>query len=232
MKTLRICGLLGALLLSAAPSLFASSVIFNDFGPGYAYDSGISEVISGSGSGVGYDNDANPFTSSGTFVLTQIDVAIGTSSGSSAFTLELDSDNANSPGAVLTSWTVISGIPDLGTCCTVETLIPTSAIELTAGTKYWLVARPADPTGTTFDGWALNTTGATGNAEQQFSPDGSYTSNGNALGAFDVLGASPVPEPASFGLTAGALAVIAAFLRRLSPGTSARSSSQSNDPIQ
>lgn len=187
-------------------SIFASTVVFNDFGPGSSYESGTGWTVAGSSSSAGmYYASAMPFTPSGDFNLAQIDIALSYISGDESFVVDLDSDNGGTPGSVLASWTLTSGLPSFGSCCSVNTLTPTSTVSLSDGVQYWLVASPSDPGGTAWGAWNFNNTGATGNVLYQTSPGGAFTPpGGNTLGAFDVLGNSPVPEPASAGMTLGA----------------------------
>jgi hypothetical protein len=186
-----------------------AATIYNNFGPGDAY-CGCGYAVSGSTSGSGFFQEANAFTPSGTFTLTQIDVAIDVVSGTNSASLTLNSDSGGLPGAVLETWSLPS-LPGFPTCCTVETVTPSgSPIVLTSGTQYWLVASPI--ASDTFAAWMVNSTSASGpratNQGSGFSSDGV-----SALGAFDVLGTPGVPEPSTLLFTAGGLALL--WLRRL-----------------
>ncbi len=199
----------------ASSPIFASTTIFNDFGSAYSYNSDTRLAGEGFSEPGGYFTAANPFTSTGDFNLTQIDVAVANNfSRSESFAVDLDSDNGGTPGSVLESWTVTGPLPAFGTCCGIETLTASSSIQFSAGAQYWLVISPADPSSDVEDVWNFNNTGATGNVEYQNTPGGPYLPDSpNTLGAFDVLGDTTAPEPASFAMVAGALGVIGAFLR-------------------
>jgi MYXO-CTERM domain-containing protein len=134
------------------------------------------------------------FTPSDTYLLTQIDVAMWRFAGS--VDLGLHSDIGGMPGTLLEDWTITT-FGSLFTCCTVSTVTPSTSITLDAGTQYWLVASSVSNSGAA---WAVNNTGQRGTMEQ------GGVRRTDAEGAFDVLGTSAVPEPASasfvvFGVT-------------------------------
>ena len=200
-------------LAAAAGMLFfigtaGAATIYNNFGPGNDYSTGIGWTVSGSTSLPGSSTAGMAFTPSGSFTLTQIDVAINLVSGTNSASLTLNSDSSGAPGAVLATWS-LSSLPAIGACCTVETVTPSGSIVLSSGTQYWLVASVI--ASDTWEAWMLNTTGATGFKWQT----GLGTSADETLGAFDVLGTpgAAVPEPSTVLLSAGGLALL--WLRRL-----------------
>jgi len=207
--------LLIILAAAGSTSALATTVVFNDFGPGNSYNTAQGYAVGGSGSYTGYYAVDMPFTSNGNFTLAQIDVSfVGDGpSAESPITLSLDSDNGGNPGSVLMSWT-LNNFPLFGTCCTVETVTPSSTIQLSAATQYWLTAAPTNSTTSTDEAWSLNDTGATGTRKYQTAPGGPYQSASGPLSAFDVLANSPAPEPASLGIALGGLGLLAAALLR------------------
>lgn len=212
-RHIRSFSLLAALSLTATPSLTAGTVVFSDFGPGNSYNGDVAHPLSGSSSILHYQSLADEFTSDGNYSLTQVDVAVSHALGpGSSFVLDLDNGNGGSPGSTLATWTIGSGIPAFGTCCDVETVTPTTTISLSAGTQYWLVALPINTS--TLDGWDWNSTGVQGIEDYQTKPGGAFKGGSTTLGAFDVLGNASAPEPASLGLTAGALCLLAGVWRR------------------
>ena len=199
-------------LSAAAGVLFfigtaGAATIYNNFGPGNAYSTGAGWTVSGSTSFPGSSTAGMAFTPSGSFTLTQIDVAINLVGGTNSASLTLNSDSSGAPGAVLATWS-LSSLPAIGACCTVETVTPSGSIVLASGTQYWLVASVI--ASDTWDAWMLNTTGATGFKWQNGTTEADQT-----LGAFDVLGTpgAAVPEPSTVLLSAGGLALL--WLRRL-----------------
>jgi hypothetical protein len=95
-----------------------AATIYNNFGPGNAYSTSLGWAVSGSTSGVGAITPAMAFTPSGTYTLTQIDVAITFLAGTNSTSLTLNSDSSGVPGGVLATW-ALSSLPAVGTCCTV-----------------------------------------------------------------------------------------------------------------
>lgn len=191
----KLSAVVGVVLLVFAETARATPVtIFSDFGPGNSYTSGIGWTVSGPASTAGFfQSVAMPFTSSGDYQLSQIDIALGFAGGTNSATLTLNSDNSGTPGAVLMTWN-LSSLPAFGTCCVVETLTPSSPLLLSSGTLYWVVSNPG--TSDTFLAWNLNDMGATGLVELN-NGNGFFIAPHSELGAFDVLGdvATTVPEP-------------------------------------
>jgi len=187
-----------------------AATIYSNFGPGNAYSTTGFYAVSGSASPDGAVTFAMAFTPSGTFTLTQIDVAITHSSGTNSVSLTLNLDGFGLPGAVLETWS-LSSLPAIAACCTVETVTPVGSIVLYPGAQYWLVASAI--ASDTIDAWAVNTTGAIGPVAENLGSGFVMTSG--TLGAFDVLGTvgAAVPEPSTVLLTAGGLALL--WLRRL-----------------
>jgi hypothetical protein len=183
-----------------------AATIYNNFGPGNAYSTGVGWDVTGSTSAPGLFTSAMAFTPSGTYTLTQIDVAINLVSGTNSASLTLNSDSGGAPGGVLATWS-LSSLPAFGACCTVETVTPSGSIVLASGTQYWVVGSAV--ASDTWAAWMFNTTGATGFKWET----GLGTSAGTTLGAFDVLGTPAVPEPSTVLFTASGLALL--WLRRL-----------------
>lgn len=164
--------------------------IYSNFGSGDSYNccGGWSE--SGQDSGFGKLIQAMAFSpAKATYALTQIDLAIGHSSGTNGYELDLDSDNNGRPGPTMKRW-LIKNLPPLGSCCVVETIkVPHTQLHhvtLQKGRRYWLVPIVnADEDAL----WNANTTSVAGKGA--VSSDGGATWNViefNPNGAFDVMG--------------------------------------------
>jgi hypothetical protein len=182
--------------------------IFSNFNPdpSILYDGGTGWTIAGPSSGAGEAYSvAMAFTSSGTYALTQIDVAIGLIIGTSSVDLALYSDSGGAPGSQLGSWTITS-LTDFGSCCSIESIFPGTSITLDAGAQYWLWASAGSDT---FAAWSWNNIGQTGPMWSDSGDAGTQTQ-----GAYDILGVNPVPEPASGLLVASAIALLGVALRR------------------
>jgi len=201
MKTpsLRIAILAVAAGFGAIGPANANTIVTN-FGTAPLYSWTTSWPVYGSGvSACCGVEQAMPFTTAGFWTLTQIDVALEHAFGTNSAVLTLNSDNNGVPGAVLASWN-LSGLPAYGSCCTVETVTPSSPISLDSGTQYWLVAIASSSN--TGDIWGWNNTGAIG-ASLSTNSAGGWSSNGaSTLGAFDVQGDLAAPEPFSWILVA------------------------------
>jgi len=184
----------------------AGTIIFNDFGPSNAYSSTTGWSFFQTSGPSGNATMANQFTPSGTYQLSQIDLALLFVSGTNAATVTLNSNTSGSPGAVLATWN-LSGLPANQTCCTVQTLLPVSPLVLSSGTPYWIVV--SEPFPNSIGYWAVNTTGVTGIAESN--TGSGWFSCCSSLGAFDVQG-NAVPEPAT--VTTGGLALLFIIVRK------------------
>lgn len=163
--------------------------IYDNLGPGNAYDCCTGWTVAEPGSGNGTAISAMSFTPSSNAQVTQIDLALSNVSGANNATIELAKDNGGGiPGTVLGAWGVV-GQPTLGSCCTLAT-VHTGLIPVGAGRTYWVVAI-AGPNGAndTWDAWNWNTTGATGG---DFYLNGTWYQYGNPTGAFDVIGCGKV----------------------------------------
>ncbi len=167
-----------------------------------------SYLVSGATATVGLAvTSAMAFTPSGTYDLSQIDLALGWhSSGTNSVVITLNSDSGNAPGTVLETWSQSSLPTFLSTSDVLQTLLPISTITLTSGDQYWIEVSPG--ASDTWAAWNGNNTGAKGTAWQ----NGTTFSN-DTLGAFDVQGTAPVtavPEPSTWLLlAAGLLALLA-----------------------
>ena len=177
--------------------------IFSDFGPGNSYTSGIGWTVAGQAAGGSFQSVAMPFTSSGDYQLSQIDIALSFADGTNSAVVTLNSDSSGMPGGVLMTWNLLN-LPAFGNCCVVETLSPSSPLLLSSGAQYWLVSNPG--TSDTHDAWNFNELGATGLVMLN-NGNGFFIAPHSEMGAFDVLGeaGTEVPEPATALLTAGGL---------------------------
>jgi len=157
---------------------------------------------------------AMPFTSSGDYQLSQIDIALSFADGTNSAVATLNADSSGMPGGVLMTWN-LSSLPAFGNCCIVETLTPSSALLLSSGAQYWLVSNPGSSD--THDAWNFNDLGATG-VVMLNNGNGFFIAPHSEMGAFDVLGevVTEVPEPATVLLTAGGLACLSRRVTRRS----------------
>jgi hypothetical protein len=208
--------------MCAAASLAVSTqanadTVYTNLGPSAApYFNANGRAVSGPSIGYpGYQEVAIPFTPTGNYNLTQIDVAVTYSGipgvfGTDAATVTLASDNGGNPGSTIDSWT-ISSLPSSFTGTTLDA-ISVNGDSVAANTQYWLIVSPNDST--TDDVWDTNSnlTGVFGNEE--INQGGGWISLAPYdLGAVEVVGV-PTPEPASAALAIGGLALVASGLTR------------------
>lgn len=219
----RVLWAAGLLLMAGAPS--KAGVVFTTFVSGTAYPCCNGQSISGAsatigGSPLGAANIAAAFTAGESSNLAQIDVAIwglGSAFGdpdTTVFDLSLHADGGGVPGPALGTWAGLNAPGPFA--LPIETVFPTSAIPLTGGQKYWIVA--SAPDATTFVVWNLNAPSG--------GPGGSLAVDHGAgwlpfdlsdfTVAFDVLGTSAAPEPGAWGVCCVGLAGLAAERRRRS----------------
>jgi hypothetical protein len=178
----------GARTSASSPALPSGSFyVYNNFGPGNAYDCCVGWTVSESGSIPGYFTSAMSFTPSSSAQVMQIDLALSSVAGTNNATIQLARDAGGIPGTVIGTWGV-AGQPAVGGCCTVTT-VHTGLIPVGAGRTYWVVAI-AGPNGSndTWDAWNWNTTGATGGDIY----NGTWFMYGNPTGAFDVIGCGKI----------------------------------------
>ncbi len=165
--------------------------IYSNFGPGYSYDccAGWTED--------GVDNTwgsywVQPFAftpTQGTYLLTQIDLAISWYAGSNGYKLELRDDWEGQPDPApppMGSWKV-TGLPTFGSSSdSVQTIQVHQLIVLQKGHRYWLVPI-TNSDETAF--WNWNTVDVSGRGA--YSRDGGFIWTPETYflnGAFDVLG--------------------------------------------
>lgn len=199
-------------VLRPAPTR-ASVTVFTDLGS-------TNPVYNGAGYwGVASSNSfpvGMAFTPSSTYSLAQIDIALSFVSGTNSATVELLSDNGDTPGSVLETWSV-TGMPTYptnGDANTLQSLTANASVTLASGNQYWIEA--IAPSDTTL-GWNLSNTGSGGSAAYGTISQGGYTMS-DPLSAFDVLGNAPsvTPEPSSLLLfTTGILAIALVTRRRV-----------------
>jgi hypothetical protein len=177
-----------------------AEIIFNNFGTGHTYNGG---------SGISFNSTgqiAARFTPTGTgsFDLTQIEVAFQSNAAAAnrnvTLTVEASTSSGVPDNVPLFAGITLSNLPSftLTTNNVFQTIEP-SGVVLDSGAQYWLIA--SAPTGSS-GSWMLNSTGAVGRATKVGA--GAWTVSPASLqGAFAVLGTpASVPEPASLGLLA------------------------------
>ncbi len=188
-----------ALCTCSVPAI--ASTLFSDLGPaGSVYSSSMGDGVSGSGSLVGesfVEADLFSTAGSGIFSVSQIDLAVGHTSGLSTFSASIWTDSAGAPGLQVTNalWSE-STSTTYGTCCGLVSITGITGVSLTGGQQYFMILSPVTLSDTSANIWNLNNQSATGLVLTSIN-GGSFSGSTNFLGAFDVLGGSSAPEPGS-----------------------------------
>ena len=170
-----------------------TNTIYSNFGSGHSYNccSGWTESGPTSVAAPPAFIQAMAFTpTKGTYLLTQLDLAISWALGTNGYKLELHADDHGKPGRRIAKWEV-TGLPLFGsTSSAVETIKVRGLIILEKHHQYWLVPIVNSDE---WAAWSLNSVSASGNGA--ISTDGGstwtplyYGAPGSPNGAFDILG--------------------------------------------
>jgi hypothetical protein len=185
----------------------ADSIIFTNFGPGFAYNTTVGNIVGNDGVG---DNLAHgdTFTPTSTETLTALYLALSCfSSCPESYTVALTRDAGDQPGAVLASFTEAGTALGTFGSNNPPIFISTSSLQLTASTQYWVTVT-SDLNNTL--AWNWNSTGDL--SDEATSVDGGntwFSPSGSPPGALEVDGAATVtPIPAALPLFATGLGAL------------------------
>jgi hypothetical protein len=209
MKHLAILAIVTCLYGCALPGTgWAGSVVYSTFGePGDTFNTGAGVAVAGSGSVFGYAAQASAFTPSASVTLDSFRFAAFTGATGYQVDAIIATNSNGAPGAALETFSSIT-LPKsaLGTILTENSVTHPG---LVAGTTYWLVLRPTDPTSSEFGTWDQSLPVVKGAVGTRFATDGAWQIGNGGQAAFDIEGtAVAVPEPGSLtllGVTAAGL---------------------------
>ena len=170
---------LAILMLLSFPGVAQNTTIYSNFLPGNTFVCCGGEPVAGApGSAffgvAGPAQAAAPFTPTGNFRLTQIDLPldfVASPTYTGGFNLSLNGDSGGVPGAALETWAgLVAPIQKGGTSSLVTTVFPAFTVPLLAGNQYWIVASPA--ASTTCDLWLVTSDVGTGPGGRMAYDDG------------------------------------------------------------
>jgi hypothetical protein len=204
------------LLFPVASSVAQDTAVSNVNQPRAGFTLGV-----GKNSGFDFSVGFNFLTSASSANFASVSfVSAGAFGAASGFTLSLYSGfSASGPTGLITSLTGANPATDSGT----YTYTPTVPVTLMGNTSYWLLASaPSTPANSSYGLYATSSdaedvTGLAGwtigNTRMFTSNGGSTWSSGTEVPLFSVQ-VSAIPEPSTYALGAGAIALVGAFLWR------------------
>jgi hypothetical protein len=97
----------------------------------------------------------NGFRPKADYLVTEVAVGATHYQNTNVLVVSLNQDNHGVPGKALHTWH-FSGLPDVWTCCTLQTGKYAKGIPVKKGKLYWVVLRPEERFQDTWDLWADN----------------------------------------------------------------------------
>lgn len=136
--------------------------IFNNIGTAYpkgSYWCCEGATITGATALSGFPEywEAGAFTPSANHTVTKVKVAVGYVEGTNGLVLGLYSDASGVPGTPIKTWK-LSGLPNFGSCCTVESKGDSAGVPVKSGTQYWIVLKTNKSESNTWAAWNVNDT--------------------------------------------------------------------------
>lgn len=197
-------GFFAALFFIVNASSVYAGTIFNNYGPGYTYETSSGWSIGGPNS----SSTANEFTALLTEPVSSIKLGVSLVSGQNRIVVALMTSENGNLGTVIETYTVVDQMGNAGSQNAPLIADSVTNPTLVAGEKYWLVISPDGG----YAAWNFNLQGVEGNLQQSFDGGNTWIAFGVLpLGAFEIIGtASTVPEPSSLAILGCGVAALAA----------------------
>lgn len=195
------------IVLVGACAPASADIAYNTFSANFGYEFLAGSTISGANAQPGYTDTANRFISLATGAITDIWIPVAHNGGPNIFQIQLMSDNANQPGTVLESWTLVNqAFPFVPMYQDPIHMTLLSNTVLQQGTPYWLNLVAGDANSWLV--WDFTRPPIFETVAQRFAPNGPWNVlNPGFTSAYRI---DVVPEPA----TVAALVLLAGIAGR------------------
>jgi hypothetical protein len=129
---------------------------------------------------------ANGFRPKADHIVTEVQVGATHLQGTNVLVVSLNQDSHGVPGKALHTWR-FSNLPDVWTCCALQTGKYAKGIPVKKGKLYWVVLRPEEQFQDTWDLWADNFAGKQGRLWANNTGSG-WSASYQMLGGLGVFG--------------------------------------------